>query len=63
MLEGESVRRASVGADAEGGLAGALGASIKRASGGVADGGDIIEVGGGKGKVSSVFPVDDEDGN
>jgi hypothetical protein len=58
----ESVRRASVDADAEGGIAGALGASIRRASVGVADGGDIIEVGGGKGNVSSVFPVDDEDG-
>jgi hypothetical protein len=58
----ESVRRASVDAEAEGGLAGALRASIRRASDGVADGGDIIGVGGGKGKVSSVFPVDDQDG-
>jgi hypothetical protein len=40
----ESVRRASVDAEAEGGLAGALGASIRRASVGGADGGDIIRV-------------------
>ena len=58
----ESVRRASVDAEAEGGLAGAMRASIRRASVGGADGGDIIEVGGGKAKVSSVFPVDDKDG-
>jgi hypothetical protein len=56
----ESVRRASVDAEAEGGLVGALRASIRRASVGGADGGDIIGVGGGKGKVSSVLP--DEDG-
>jgi hypothetical protein len=59
----ESVRRASVDAEAEGGLAGALRASIRRASLGGADGGDIILVGGGKAKVSSVVPVEDEDGN
>ena len=56
----ESVRRASVDAESEGGLAGALGASIRRARVGGADGGDIIGVGGGKAKVSSVVPVDDE---
>jgi hypothetical protein len=56
----ESVRRASVDAKAEGGLAGALKASIRRASVGGADGGDIIGVRGGKAKVSSVLP--DEDG-
>ena len=55
----ESVRRASVDAEAEGGLAGALGASIRRASVGGADGGEIIGVGGGKTKVSSA--VQDED--
>jgi hypothetical protein len=58
----ESVRRASVDAEAEGGLAGALRASLRRASVGGADGGDIIGVGGGKAKVSSVLPIDDEDG-
>jgi hypothetical protein len=58
----ESVRRASVDAEAEGGLAGALRLSIRRASVGGADGGEIIEVGGGKGKVSSVLPRDDENG-
>jgi hypothetical protein len=57
----ESVRRASVDADAEGGLAGALRASIRRASVGGVNGGDIIGVGGGKAKVSSVVP-EDEDG-
>jgi hypothetical protein len=58
----ESVRRASVDADAESGLAGAFRASIRRASVGGADGGDIIEVGGGKARVSSVVPIEDEDG-
>jgi hypothetical protein len=60
----ESVRRASVDDAAEGGLAGALRASIRRASVGGADGGDIIGVGGGKGKVNSIVPmqVEDEDG-
>jgi hypothetical protein len=58
----ESVRRASVDAEAVGGLAGALRASIRRASVGVADGGDIIGVGGGKAKKSSVLPKADEDG-
>jgi hypothetical protein len=38
-----------------------LGASIRRASVGGADGGDIIEVGGGKAKVSSVVPVEDDE--
>jgi hypothetical protein len=57
----ESVRRASVDAEAEGGLAGAFRASIGRASEGGADGGDIVEVGGGKAKVSSVVPIKDED--
>jgi hypothetical protein len=52
----ESIRRASVDAEAEGGLAGALRTSIRRASVGVADGGDITGVGGGKAKVSSVVP-------
>jgi hypothetical protein len=56
----ESVRRASVDAEAEGGLAGAVRASIRRASVGGADGGDMIGVGGGKAKISSVVP--DEDG-
>jgi hypothetical protein len=56
----ESVRRASVDAEAEGGLAGGLRASIRRASVGGADGGDIIGIGGGKAKVSSVIPVEDE---
>jgi hypothetical protein len=58
----ESVRRASVGAEAEGGLASSLRASIRRASVGGADGGDIIGVGGGKAKVSSVVPLEDLDG-
>jgi hypothetical protein len=56
----ESVRRASVDAEAEGGLAGTLRASIRRASVGGAYGGDIRGIGGGKAKVSSVVP--DEDG-
>jgi hypothetical protein len=59
----ESVRRASVDAEAEGGLAGAVRASIRRASVGSADGGDIIGVGGGKAKVSSVAPLGDEVGS
>jgi hypothetical protein len=58
----ESVRRASVDAEAEGGLAGALRASIRRVSVGGADGGDIIGVGDGKAKVSSVVQRDDQDG-
>jgi hypothetical protein len=58
----ESVRRASVDAEAEGGLAGTLRASIRRASVGGASGGDIMGVGGGKAKVSSVIPMEDEDG-
>jgi hypothetical protein len=57
----ESVRRASVDAKAEGGLAGALTASIMRASVGGAAGGVMEVVGGGKYKVSSVVP-EDEDG-
>jgi hypothetical protein len=40
----ESVRRASVGADAEGGLGGALRASIRRASVGTTMGGDVARV-------------------
>ena len=59
----ESIRRASVDAEAEGGLAGALKASIRRASVGGADGGDIIGVRGGKAKVSSVVPLEDEVGS
>ena len=58
----ESVRRASVDAEAEGGLVGAVRASIRRASVGGADGGEIIVVGGGKAKVSSVSPIEDENG-
>jgi hypothetical protein len=58
----ESVRRASVDAEAKGGLAGALRASIRRASVGGADGGDIIEVGDGKARVRSVMPMKDKDG-
>jgi hypothetical protein len=57
----ESVRRASVDAEAESGLAGTLRASIRRASVGSAVGGDIIGVEGGKAKVSSVMPLEDED--
>jgi hypothetical protein len=56
----ESVRRASVDAEAEGGLASALKASIRRASVGGADGRDIIGVGGGKAKGSSVMPEDED---
>ena len=59
----ESVRRASVDAEAEGGLADALRASVRRASVGGADGGDILGVGGGKAKVSSVLQLGDEDGD
>jgi hypothetical protein len=58
----ESVRRASVDAEAGGGLVGALRESIMRASVGGADGGDIVGVGGGKAKVSSVLPIEDDDG-
>jgi hypothetical protein len=36
--------------------------SIRRASVGDADGGDIIGVGGGKAKVRSVMPAQNEDG-
>jgi hypothetical protein len=55
----ESVRRASVDAEAEGGLAAAFRASVRRASVEQADGGEIIGVGGGKVKVSSVVPDED----
>ena len=55
----ESVRRASVDAEAEGGLADAFRASVRRASVGGADGGDIVGVRGGKYKVSSVVPIED----
>jgi hypothetical protein len=41
-------------------LAGSLRASIRRASVGGADGGDIIGVGGGKAKVGSVVPKDED---
>jgi hypothetical protein len=58
----ESVTRASVDAEAEGGLTGALRASIRRASVGGAGGGDIIGIRGGKAKVSSVLPIEDEKG-
>ena len=54
------MRRASVDAEAEGGLAGDLRASIRRASVGGADNGDVIGVGGGKEKVSSVVQLEDE---
>jgi hypothetical protein len=57
----ESVRRASHDAEAESGLAGTLRASIRRASVGGADGGDIVEVGGGNAKVSSRLPIEDEE--
>jgi hypothetical protein len=57
----ESVRRASVDAEAENGLVGAVRASIRIASVGGADGGDRIGVGGGKGRVSSVLPIEDEE--
>jgi hypothetical protein len=56
----ESVRRASADAGSEGSLAGTLRASIRRASVGGADYRNIIGVGDGYGKVSSVVP--DEDG-
>jgi hypothetical protein len=58
---GESVRRASVDTETEGGLASALRASFRRASVEGAESGDIIGVGGGKGKVSSVLPIEDEE--
>jgi hypothetical protein len=58
----ESARRASVDTKAEGVLVGAMTASIRRASVGDAYGGGIIGVGGGKAKVSSVLPRDDDDG-
>jgi hypothetical protein len=58
----ENVRRASVDAAAESGLVGALSTSIRRASVGGVDGGDIIGEGGGKYKVSSVVPRDYDDG-
>jgi hypothetical protein len=57
----ESVRRASVDAEAEIGLAGPFRASVRRASVGGADGGDIKEVGSGRAKESSVMPDEDED--
>jgi hypothetical protein len=57
----EGVRRASVDAEAESGVVGALRASVRRASVGGADGGDIIGVGGGKAKVSSL-EIEDEGG-
>jgi hypothetical protein len=57
----ESVRRASVDAEAEGGLAGAFRASIRRASIGGDGGRDISSVGGGKYKVNSVVPYEDEE--
>jgi hypothetical protein len=57
----ESVRRAGNDADDEGGLADSLRSSIRRASAGGADGGDIIGVGGGKAKVSSVVPKDEDE--
>jgi hypothetical protein len=59
----ESVRRASVDAEAEGGLAGTLRASFRRASVGGADGGDIIGMGSRIAKVSSVVPLEDEVGS
>jgi hypothetical protein len=58
----ENVRRASVDAEAEDGLVGPLGASIRRASVGGADGGDIIGGGSGKAKVSSIVPIEDDEG-
>jgi hypothetical protein len=57
----ESARRASVDAETESGLVGAFRASFRRASVGGTDGGDIIGVGGGKSKVSSVVPVEDDE--
>ena len=50
------MRRASVDAEAEGGLAGALRTGIRRASVGGADGAVITGVGGGKAKEGSVLP-------
>ena len=58
----ESVRRASVDAEAEGRIAGGLKASMRRISVGSADGREIEGIGGGKGKVSSVVPHEDEEG-
>jgi hypothetical protein len=57
----ETNTRNSVRAEAGSGLAGALRASIRRASVGGVGGGDIIGVGGGKYKVSSVVPREDEE--
>ena len=57
----ESVRRASVDAEAEGGLAGALITNIRRASVGGADGGVMEGAGDGKAKVSSVMQNEDEE--
>jgi hypothetical protein len=54
------VRRASVDPEAEGGLAGAVRASVRRASVGGADGGDIIGLRSGKAKVGSVVPKDED---
>jgi hypothetical protein len=56
----ESVRRASVDVEAEGGLAGALRAGIRRASVGGADVGEIIGLRSGKAKVGSVVPKDED---
>jgi hypothetical protein len=56
----ESVRRASVDAAAEDGLAGTLRASVRRASAEDADGGDITGIGGGKAKVGSVVPKEED---
>jgi hypothetical protein len=58
----ESMRRSRIGSQDEGGLAGSLRASFRRASVGGAGSGDIIGVGGGKAKVSSVVPLEDLDG-
>jgi hypothetical protein len=58
----ESIRRASVDAEAEGGIAGAVRASIRRASVGGADGRVLIRGGGGNSKVSSIVPIEDEKG-
>jgi hypothetical protein len=57
----ESVRRASVDAEAEGGLANAVRASMRRPSVGGADGGAITGKGGGKAKVSRVVPDEDRE--
>jgi hypothetical protein len=58
----ESARRASVDAEAEGGLAGAS-RNTRRASIGGDGGRDISAVGGWKYKVNSVAPIEDEDGD